>query len=95
MKQGSKKNDMFSQADLDIISEKMEKNYMILLGNSEYLDIDIKLTKLNDKLNILLNEPELKFFNEYLDTNLEAVNYQNCLAYYLGVKAGLEMGKLN
>ncbi len=95
MKQNGKKSRMFSQADLDILRKKMDRNYVVLLGNSAYLDIDIKLTKLIDKLNILLNESELKLFNEYLDINEEAINYQNCLAYYLGIKAGLEMNKIN
>lgn len=87
-------NELFDDVDIDIVSEKMEKNLPVLLANKHYMDIDDELLDLSMKLNSLLGENEQELFNKYIEINSEAISYQNCLAYYLGLKAGLNMRRL-
>ena len=87
-------DDLFCQEHVDIINEKVEKNIPTLLGNDIYLDIDDKIVDLNLKLNSILNKEQLKTFNGYLNTALEASLYKNCLAYYLGLQDGIKIGEL-
>lgn len=87
-------NELFCQADVDIISEKVENNMSILLSNDNYIDIDDKLLDLNVKLSLSLKGKDLKLFREYIDASLEAASYQNCLSYYLGLKSGINISEL-
>lgn len=87
-------NDLFSQEEVDLIEEKMENNMPILLGRDNYIDIDNKISEANVKLTKLLNEKELKIFKDYQSASINATSYQNCLAYYLGVQAGINSNKL-
>ena len=89
------KNDLFCGEDLDLVCEKIEKNIPSLLGNSKYSDIDDKLLELNTQFQSCLSDEQRKLFKKYLSVRQEATNYQNCLAYYIGVKAGLTLGKIN
>lgn len=87
-------NDLFSQSDVDLVEEKMESNMSILLEHQNYIDIDNKISETNVKLSKLLNEKELQLFNDYQSSSINATAYQNCLAYYIGVLAGMNSKKL-
>lgn len=86
-------DDLFCKTDIDFISDKIDENFPILLADDTYLEIDKELFELNSKLIRLLTEDELKLFEKYLDISLDASSYQNCLAYYLGIKIGINMKK--
>ena len=75
-------NELFDDVDIDIVNEKMEKNLPVLLANKHYMD------------NSFLDEHEQALFDKYIETNSKAISYQNCLAYYLGLKAGLNIRRL-
>lgn len=87
-------NDLFSQVDIDLVSEKIEKNLPALYADKSYSKIDDKLLDLNIKLSSSFDKNQKKLFREYLDIYAEANFYQNCLAYYLGIKAGLDISEL-
>lgn len=46
-------NDLFSERDIDLICEKIDKNIPGLLVNDKYFDIDDKLIKLNTRFSIM------------------------------------------
>ena len=52
------------------------------------------MLELSMKLNSFLDEHEQALFDKYIETNSKAISYQNCLAYYLGLKAGLNIRRL-
>lgn len=85
---------LFDQVDVDIVNEKMENNISILFANQHYMDIDEELLDLKMKLNSLLGETEQKLFDKYIVMNSKSITYQNCLAYYLGLKTGISINKL-
>lgn len=87
-------NDLFSQVDIDLINEKLDDNLPVLYANEAYAKIDDKLLDLNEKLTSSFNQAQKKLFREYIDTSIEANFYQNCLAYYLGIKMGSNISEL-
>jgi len=87
-------NELFCDADIAIIREKVEQNLPILFSNERYSEFDDKLQELNRELTSLLNSPELEMFQKYIKINTDIIDYQNCLAYYLGLKAGIEIKEL-
>ncbi len=96
MTQNSKKfspfdNKLFSNADIDIIDEKIEKNIGVMMADDGYLDNDDILTNLDLKLNNSLDDYQQIILDKYLDAFRRSYAYQNCLAYYLGVKEGLNL----
>lgn len=87
-------NYLFSEIDLDYVWEKVDNNLATLLGITEYLDNEQKLTRLNKELVSSLNEQQRKILNEYKKTAIASRNYEYCLAYYLGQKSIIEANKL-
>ena len=87
-------NYLFSEIDLDYVWEKVDNNLATLLGVTEYLDNEQKLTRLNKELVSSLNEQQRKILNEYKKTAVASRNYEYCLAYYLGQKSIIEANKL-
>ena len=71
-------NELFCEADIAIIREKVETNLPILFSNERYTDFDDKLQELNINLSKCLNSPELEMFQEYIKTNIDVIDYQNC-----------------
>ena len=87
-------NDLFNQADVDLVEEKMENNLAILLESKEYIEINKKFHEMTLKLDSSLTSKQRKLLTEYQGLELEITTYQNCLAYYLGCKATIENDKL-
>ncbi|MCI8518594.1 MAG: hypothetical protein HFJ51_00160 [Clostridia bacterium] len=73
-------NELFDEADISIVAEKMEENLPILFSNDHYMEIDDKILDLNMELTSILNSPELEMFQKYIKINTDIINYQNCLA---------------
>lgn len=84
-------NELFSESDVTIISEKVDKNIGVLLSEDAYLKLDKELEDLNIKLSTLLNSPELELFQEFLMVNSDVISYQHCLAFYLGFQHGIKI----
>lgn len=87
-------NELFSESDITIISEKVDKNIGVLLSEEEYLKLDKELEDLNIKLTTLLNSPALELFQEFIMVNSDIISYQHCLAFYLGFQAGIKINEL-
>lgn len=87
-------NDLFDKADIDLIDEKIQANIPGLLGIGEYMDLDIKISDINERLSKSLDVKLKRLFNEYQQAVIKANSYQNCLAYYLGVQAMANVDKL-
>jgi len=87
-------SDLFNQSDIDLINEKVENNMAILLGNNNYMDIDDELEDLNFKLTNMLDDSQLKILEKFLYTKNRAKEYENCLAYYIGLQAGKNINKM-
>ncbi len=87
-------NELFDEADISIVAEKMEENLPILFSNDHYMEIDDKILDLNMELTSILNSPELEMFQKYIKINTDIINYQNCLAYYLGIQYGMKINEL-
>ena len=87
-------NDLFSQIDIDYVDEKFEQNLPLLLQYGKYIEIDRKLAKINLELVSSLNEKQRELLRNYQNTSLDATSYQNCLAYYIGLKTKNEVEKL-
>lgn len=87
-------NDLFSQIDIDYVDEKFEQNLPLLLQYGKYIEIDRKLAKINLELVSSLNEKQRELLRKYQKLSLDATSYQNCLAYYIGLKTKNEIEKL-
>ena len=87
-------NDLFSQIDIDFVDEKFEQNLPLLLQYGKYIEIDRKLAKINLELVSSLNEKQRELLCKYQKLSLDATSYQNCLAYYIGLKTKNEIEKL-
>lgn len=87
-------NDLFSQVDIDFVDEKFEQNLPLLLQYGKYIEIDKKLSKINLELVSSLNEKQRELFRKYQTVSLDATSYQNCLAYYIGLKTKNEVENL-
>lgn len=87
-------NDLFSQIDIDYVDEKFEQNLPLLLQYGKYIEIDRKLAKINLELVSSLDEKQRELLRKYQNASLDATSYQNCLSYYIGLKARNETEKL-
>lgn len=87
-------NDLFSQIDIDYVDEKFEQNLPLLLQYGKYIEIDKKLAKINLELVSSLDEKQRELLRKYQNLSLDATSYQNCLAYYIGLKTKSEVEKL-
>lgn len=87
-------DDLFKESDIEYISEKVDVNLSVLLGVTEYLEIERKSKKLNLQLVATLNPQQKQMLKQCLDLQVDSIAYQNCLAYYLGLKSRIDIDKL-
>ncbi len=85
---------IFSEVDIDLISEKIDKNLEILEDYTDYNILNHKKTELELKLFSYFDEAQTELLKKYLLLLTESIKYQNALAYYLGMKAMGEIEKL-
>lgn len=95
-KQGTKRNDsnIFSEIDMDLIAEKIDKNLEILEDYTDYNILNHRKTELELKLFSYFDESQSQLLKKYLMILTDSIKYQNALAYYLGMKAMKEIEKL-
>ena len=76
----------FNKENMDLVDDKIEQNITNLLDIEEYLELNRKLSKLDLELIKILNSEQKEVLRSYQKIELEISSYQNCLAYYLGLK---------
>ncbi len=87
-------DDLFKKSDIEYISEKVDVNLSVLLGVTEYLEIERKSKKLNLHLTATLNPQQEQILKQCWDLENNSRAYENCLAYYLGLKSRIDIDKL-
>lgn len=87
-------NELFSKEEIDSIDNKIELNLGALLESNEYIELNRKFKEISLKLGRNLNDEQRKILYEYQKIEIEITSYQNCLAYYLGCKAIIDIDKL-
>lgn len=87
-------DDLFNESDIEYVREKVDTNLPILLGVTEYLEIERKSTKLKLQLVATLNSQQKQLLNQYCELESDSIAYQNCLTYYLGLKSRIDLDKL-
>lgn len=87
-------NELFSKEEIDSIDNKIELNLGALLESNEYIELNRKFKEISLKLGRNLNDEQRNILYEYQKIEIEITSYQNCLAYYLGCKAAIDINKL-
>ena len=91
MKNKKSKNNIFNEQDIDFVRELVDKNLPILFGQEISLDNDEKIFEIKKIINNLQNPETKKLFDTFEDLLRKSISYQNCLAYYIGLKKGVEL----
>lgn len=87
-------DELFAEDRIELINEKVDNNFLCLNKIKKYRDFDEKQTDLFEKLNVLLDSDVLELLNDYIDASAICRDYERSLAYYLGCKAIMDIGKL-
>lgn len=67
----------------------------VLFGNTKCMQDDDKLQEDRYELVSMLNsEGAEKMFQKYENSFRTSMEHQNCLAYYIGLQKGIEIGKI-
>lgn len=86
-------NFLFTEEDLEYVSDMLQKNIDLLMKNKKYKNNNDELSKIAEIIDILPNDFK-KFFEDYdrfyYCSNL---NYNMCLAYYIGMQKGLKINE--
>ena len=87
--------ELFNQQDIDFVTEKVEVNLPILFGQDETLEEDEEFETVKLMLKSMCNSENLeKLLKKYESLLTNSIERQNCLAYYIGLKKGLELNNL-
>lgn len=87
-------NTLFSQQDIDYVKEQVDEHIMILYNQNTSIKNNSKILEIENKIDTLYNLEIKKLLYNYRDALTETIEQQNCLAYYLGIKKGIELKKL-
>ncbi|MBR2138269.1 MAG: hypothetical protein IJ966_03095 [Bacilli bacterium] len=79
-------NVIFSEKNLDMISSLIEDYGDVLDKNKDYTKLSLEFLELNDFFNDQLSPEDKKVFERLMSLNMDLRNYENTLAYFLGIK---------
>ena len=85
---------LFCEDDIDYVRKQVNENAVVLYGQDCSLNNTDKIYELEKKIEALNSTEVSDLFNEYENLLQESIEQQNCLAYYLGLRKGLEMRKI-
>ena len=68
--------------------------YKLCNANIRIVGGKVKKSQIENKIDTLYNLEIKKLLYNYRDALTETIEQQNCLAYYLGIKKGIELKKL-
>lgn len=84
---------LFCQEDIDYIFKQVNKNINLLFVQDFFLENKEKIYEIEKSVEDLKSSELNYLFREYEKLTEESIVYQNCLAYYIGLKKGLNMNK--
>ena len=79
-------NVIFSEKYLDMMSSLVEDYGEVLDKNKKYVDSTVEFLELNDYFNNILSGDNKKRFERLMSLAIDLKNYENTLAYFLGIK---------
>lgn len=82
---------LFSQLDIDYVKEQIDEHLPLLYMQKCSLDNTTQIEKIEKQINSVYNTEIKKLFRKYQNLLNESIAQQNCLAYYLGIKRGLDL----
>lgn len=82
---------LFSQLDIDYVREQVDEHIPLLYMQKCSVDNSLEINKIEHFINSMYNSEMKKLFRKYQELIDESVAQQNCLAYYLGIKRGLDL----
>ena len=85
---------LFSQQDIDYVKELVDKYIIDLYVQNISLKNNDKILKIEKEISKLHSSEIEKLLHNYEEALTESIEQQNCLAFYLGLKKGLELKKL-
>lgn len=89
------KDNLFDYEEIYYVRREISE-YLTSLYTTEYsLKIQDDIFEFEDYVEKLLNKELKKRFKKYERAKDEDSDLQNCLAYYIGVKKGIEFNKIN
>ena len=85
---------LFCEEDIEYVRQQVYANAEVLYGKDCSLNNTEKIYKLEKKIEALNSTEVSNLFSEYENLLQESVEQQNCLAYYLGLRKGIEFSKI-
>lgn len=86
--------DLFNDDFLDFLTIQLEKNSDILESNPHYKKFTKNYFEVNNEVEKISNPKIKSLFEHYMAYCVQTNLYENCLAYYLGLKTGTSISKL-
>lgn len=84
-------NTLFSQLDIDYVEQLVDDYLPLLYAHNCSAYNSNQTDKIKNIVETTYNKEIRKIFHRYDDLVSESRAQQNCLAYYLGIKKGLDM----
>ena len=85
---------LFCEEDIKYVSNQIYENNAILYGKDCSLENKDKIVKVKEKIKNLHSTDVNRLFKEYEDLLINSMEQENCLAYYLGLRKGIEFSKI-
>lgn len=85
---------IFNDNFIDFVNFQMEKNLYLFKKVDKYKKYNKEFSKINENIEKITNEEEKKLIEKLIDCYEKMSLYENAFAYYLGMKQGLNMSKL-
>lgn len=83
---------LFTEEDLEYVSNLFQKNIDLLMKNKKYKNNNCELSKIAEIVDTLPSDAK-KLFEDYDRLYCSNLNYNMCLAYYIGMQKGLKINE--
>ena len=86
--------ELFNEYDIDYIEKLTFQNVALLSSIDSYEKADDRLEEIREKIEELHSLKIITLFDEFEELVRKNISIENCLAYYIGLAKGINIGKI-
>ncbi len=88
-------DELLDENVIDFINSILDRHYYLLLQAPEYKKLDRKLADMEEELKSSISDDTKLLLDKYKDTIYKMNVYECSIIYYIGIKFGINIQKLN
>ena len=86
--------ELFNEYDIDYIEKLTFQNIGLLSSLDSYENADNRIEEIREKIDKLYSSDITMLFDEFEELVRKNISIENCLAYYMGLAKGINMGRI-